>query len=321
MNKIIRLKKLPVVLSIFMCLNSFFVYAEKTNSVPKFVSDFAVDANSGINLQLGKQYFTGFESLDEYKGFYIVPQNYMNSSTHTLSNEQAISGNAHKAYIYAANEYSDVKNNSHREYPAFKLENLPTGVISTAALIEFYVWVDIPLRKGKGEDWYSLATFSSYADDNWYRAYVFNVNPEHIVYLQHVPQNQQSIHDIFQTDSVTIPSKQWVKFTVYIDHQKNNKFNSPFIAVWQDSVLVSAARLDDRLDMNYVRSAPVKPRCLDDLQTDSTIDQVEQMCGLSYRHGLAQAHFGLYAAPLLSEGIIYNDDLTISEIIKTKLSQ
>jgi hypothetical protein len=29
---------------------------------------------------------------------------------------------------------------------------------------------------------------------------------------------------------------------------------------------------------------------------------------------LAQAHFGLYAAPSITSGVVYNDDLTIREV-------
>ena len=54
--------------------------------------------------------------------------------------------------------------------------------------------------------------------------------------------------------------------------------NEGYAKVWQNGVLVSHAKVDQS------------------------------------KNQLAQAHFGMYAPPLLDQGIVYNDDLSIKEV-------
>ena len=78
----------------------------------------------------------------------------------------------------------------------------------------------------------------------------------------------------FQTDSIRFPQRQWVELRVELHFDKD----AGYAAVWQDGQLVSRA--------------PV-------------------------RRGngrLTQAHFGMYAPPSVTGGVVYNDDLTITEI-------
>lgn len=73
--------------------------AQKTTEIPSYVLSFLGTGQKPLSI--GKQYYTSFETIDEFKRFYIVPQNYMSSSTHDLSKEQIVSGNfSHKAWIY-----------------------------------------------------------------------------------------------------------------------------------------------------------------------------------------------------------------------------
>lgn len=289
--------------------------AQKTSIIPSYVLSFLGTGQK--NLTIGKQYYTSFETVNEFKGLYIVPQNYMASSTHDLSKEQLVTGNlSHKAWIYKKNSVIANKNTNHRAYPTFQFDKTSLGVIKSAVLIEFWVWADITLNHNSNSSWFSLATFSSYSDQYWYHSYLINVDSNYRVHLMHVPHNAMSVHDIYQTQAISLPKKQWVKMTAYIDYLSDNKFASPFIAVWQDGNLVSAARFDNRIDLNAALKLPSRPPCLDDLPKNATIEQAEQICNLTFTNGLAQAHFGLYAPPELGSGVIFNDDLTVSEILR-----
>ena len=66
---------------------------------------------------------------------------------------------------------------------------------------------------------------------------------------------------------------------IYIDYRASGGA----IAAWQDGVLMSAAPIDAMLDRN----------------------------GLGVLH---QVHFGMYTPPTVASGVIYNDDLVISEL-------
>lgn len=289
--------------------------AQKTAEIPGYVLSFLGTGQK--NLRIGKQYFTSFETVDEFKGFYIAPQNHKDSATHDLSKEQTVSGNlSHKAWMYKKNTVIAGENTNHRAYPTFQFNKTSMGILKGALLVEFWVWADILLKPNSDSRWFSLATFTSYSDKYWYHSYLINVDSRYIVHLMHVPHNAMAVHDIFQTSSIALPRKQWVKITAYIDYLSDNKFASPFIAVWQDGNLVSSSRFDNRIDLNAALQSPNRPRCLDGLPKNATIEQAEQICGLTFTSGLAQAHFGLYAPPGLGSGVIYNDDLTVSEILR-----
>lgn len=80
----------------------------------------------------------------------------------------------------------------------------------------------------------------------------------------------------FQTQDIKFPMREWVKLSVELHFDQQNGY----ARLWQNDVLVS--------------EAPVRTG-----------------------NGLfTQAHFGLYAPPSVSSGVIYNDDLTITEILE-----
>ncbi len=305
-----------ILVCVILCFSTYPCFADKTDSVPDFVAKFLEVPQE--NLSIENQYFNGFESLDDFKGFYIVPQKYMGSSTHELSGDNVKFGSsAHKAYMYGANPVIVGVNTNHRAYPSFKFSKTPIGIIKGAALVEFWVWSNIRLSDSADRNWFSLATFSNYNDNNWYRSYLVNINAQYIMHLMYVPNNTEDVHDIFQTTSLHFPLNQWVKVSVYIDNDSDNRFHSPLIAVWQDGVLVSAARFNPRLSLDVDLTKHIGfslPKCLKGITTNSPVSEAEAACGLDDTGGLAQAHFGLYAAPGLSSGEIYNDDLTVSRI-------
>ena len=219
---------------------------------------------------------TSFESIDDFKGFYIVPQNYMNTSSHQLTSELFHSGNySHKAWIYGGNpENTASQNNNHRAYPTIQFQKTAGGVFHTPCYISFWVWLEMDLVAHTPENqWFSFATLTTDSTDNWSRTILVNLSCEGFVHLMHVPLQGEKIWD-FQTSSLTFPKKEWVNIKIYIDTRPEKVYAK----VWQNGILVSSAKIADGNGL------------------------------------LAQAHFGLYAAPSVSSGTVYNDDLEINEV-------
>ena len=75
---------------------------------------------------------------------------------------------------------------------------------------------------------------------------------------------------------------------------------------------MSSARFDPRIDPTTVDPS-LWPPCLAGWDGTSVAD-AESRCGLVYRGGLVQAHFGMYAPPLIPSGAVFNDDLAIYEL-------
>jgi hypothetical protein len=221
----------------------------------------------------GRAFETSFESVDDFKGFYIVSQDYMGTSSHDRSSEKVRTGGySHKGWIYAANPPStSTQNNNHRGYPTIQLYKTPGGAYKTPVLIEFWVWLDMVFRPG---EWFSFATLDHTTADQW-DAVLVNLSDKGIVHLHHVPYSQQA-KTTFQTTTIKFPLKQWVKLTVSLHFGATDGYAK----VWQDDQLVSTA-------------------------------EVKRGNGL-----FTQAHFGLYAAPSISSGVVYNDDLVIKEAVE-----
>lgn len=285
--------------------------AEPMGAVPDFVQKFL--GESGLQQKTG--FSTGFESVSDFSGHYIVPQNHNRSASHDLSPEQRAEGKfSHKAWIYKRNERIRNVNTNHRAYPTVQMNKTRMGIVKTAVLVELSVWVDINLHPAEEKSWFSLATFTSYSDKEWYRSYLINVDKDYKIHLMHVPNHGESRPDILAYAPIALPRRQWAKITAFIDYTTNNRFNSPIIAVWQDGMLVSASRFSDRVVPENV-PRELYPPCLKEWD-GKDIATVESLCGLKYEGGFAQMHFGLYAPPLLTDGVIYNDALSVSEVIR-----
>ena len=226
---------------------------------------------ASASLAQPRSFSTGFESVDDFNGFYITPQDYKGTSSHDQSTEVVRSGQySHKGWIYGTNRRSTwLTNNNHRGYPTVQLYKLPDGAFQTPVKIEFWVWLDIEVAQG---EWFSFATLDHTTRDTWDPVLV-NLSDEGIVHLMHVPSNGKSEYS-FQTTDIKFPMRQWVKLSIELHFDQE----SGYARLWQDDVLVS--------------EAPVRTG-----------------------NGLfTQAHFGLYAPPSISSGVIYNDDLTITEL-------
>lgn len=79
---------------------------------------------------------------------------------------------------------------------------------------------------------------------------------------------------LYQSNTIKFPHRQWIKLTMYLDTRPG----IGYAKLWQNDTLVSYAAITDGNGI------------------------------------LAQAHFGLYAAPSVAKGVIYNDDLEIKEV-------
>lgn len=278
--------------------------------VPQFVKD---SLSRPLLKVLSEQKYP-FDDLSEFNGHYIVPQNHMNSASHDLSTEKVKEGTkSHKSWMYGTNPVQSGVNNNHRAYPTLQMGITSLGTVKTMALIDMWVYTDIQLTSEPEKDWISLATLTSYADNNWAHAYLVNLDKDYKLHLMHVPTYGVRGTEYVNPSAVPFPKDQWVRLTILVDYTSNNQWNHPTIFVWQDEVLVTASKFNPRLTLsNFAPGWPL-PSCLDGWD-GVDIQQAESLCGLVFTNGLAQMHFGLYAPPLLSAGAIYNDGLTISEV-------
>jgi hypothetical protein len=223
-----------------------------------------------------RSFASSFESVGDFSGFYIVPQDYHNSCSHDLSTEKVRTGTyAHKGWIYDSYLPSTpLVNNNHRGYPTIQLQKTAGGPFVTPCLITLWVWLDVTLHAATPEnEWFSLATIADDTSDEWKDVVCVNVSYEGFVHLMHVPATGKAEY-LYQTNTVTFPMRQWVKIEIYVDFDSANGY----LKVRQDGALVSHARV-------YCR-----------------------------KKRLAQLHFGLYAPPSLSSSAVYNDDLLIQEV-------
>ncbi|MCF6344085.1 MAG: heparin lyase I family protein [Devosiaceae bacterium] len=241
-----------IIISLFSFAISQSSFAQNTNTSPR-------------------TYETSFESIDDFKGFYITPQRFEDKTFHEQSSERVRSGKfAHKGVILGQKPPSTrFTNNNHRGYPTIQLYKLEGGAFKTPAKIEFWVWLDMKFKKG---EWFSFATIDHTRSDTWDPVLV-NLSDKGIVHLMHVPKNAQSEYS-FQTKTIKFPMRKWVKLSIEIHFDRDNGYAK----VWQNDQLVSSAI-------------------------------VKKGNGL-----FTQAHFGLYAPPSMTGGVVYNDDLKITEL-------
>lgn len=240
---------------------------------------------SSKKIQNTRTFYSSFESVDDFKKFYIVPKGDYDSN-HELTSDEKIDGNySHKAWIVKSRDKS---NDSflylpHRAYPTIQFQKTTDGVFITPVLVTLYCNLDIKLEdkpKGQIDDWFSFATLTPDASDNWNRTILVNITPDGYLRLVHVPYQGEQKY-IFQANKendpeskLVYPYKKWVKIDIYLDLDPNNGYAK----VWQNGNLVSHA---------IVKGG---------------------------NSSLAQAHFGLYASASISSGTIYNDKLSIIEI-------
>lgn len=252
--------------NILVLLISLSFYSCDKNSNP-------IDDTSNIQK---REFISSFESVNDFDGFYITPQEHLGTTFHELTDSIVHSGiYSHRAWIEGANPPSITENNNHRGYPTIQLKNTTGGSFTSPCYIKFWVWLDMDLQAsttGGEDDWFSFATFTDDESDNWDRTLLVNLSHDGYVHLQNVPNQNEQEHE-FQTSIITFPQKEWVELKVYL-----NLNNGGYAKVWQNGQLVSYAKIEN------------------------------------ITNKLSQAHFGLYCSPQLTTGIVYNDDLTIKEV-------
>lgn len=189
-------------------------------------------------VQANRSFQSNFESLDDFTKFYSVPANYQSAATHSLSTEQKVSGSySHKATILKIGPTCVYPINcNHRAYPTIQLHKLPSGGFKTPVLIEFSVYLDLPIFSSS--DWFSFATYSADASDEWRRVVLINTDAKGKAFLMHVPLHGQS-NLTFQNTSLNFPQRQWVKIKTCLDLDPTKGEAK----VWQDEVLLSTSRV------------------------------------------------------------------------------
>lgn len=230
--------------------------------------------------QAGRSFTSSFESVSEFSSFYSVPQNYQGVDTHGQSTAQVRTGTySHVGTINGAGpSCPSWQNCNHRGYPTVQLYKTASGSQSGLIFIEFYVYLSgVTINNG---EWFSFATLSADASDNWSRVVLANIgringSSQNFMHLMHVPLTGQSGWTYQNTNSANqFPMNTWTKVSICLNlHPANG-----YAKLWQNGVLMSEA-------------------------------PVQGACGV-----LHQAHFGLYAPPTLSTGSVYNDDLQIREV-------
>jgi len=213
---------------------------------------------------------SGFERDADLAGFYVTPQSAL--TRHEVRPGAGPAGDrAHVAWLTGLTGVEPVDGPNHRGYPTIQLQRRPVSTCTTPCLVEFWARLDdVVLERG---EWFSLGTFSADPSDRWARVITVNVGWEGWLHLFHVPDQGGGQRELQRTD-IAFPQGRWVRITTWVDLDPD----SGSAAVWQDGVLVSAAR---------VRGG------------DGSLDQM---------------HFGLYAPPSLTRGRVANDDIAVYRV-------
>jgi hypothetical protein len=221
---------------------------------------------------------SSFESVDDFDGFFVVPQNSFGSS-HDLLTSQVLHGlRSHEAWVLTANDTDNDSHDGykpHRAYPTIQLQKTPDGIYRTPCLVTLSVRLDMALadRAPGIDDWMSFVTLTPDSSEAWQRTVLVNLEHDGYLHLMHVPdQGQQTF--TFQRTDIPFPQLTWVRLDLYIDFGASNGA----AALWQDGVLICEAAVSGGAG------------------------------------GLAQAHFGLYASAAVAAGTVWNDALRIREV-------
>ena len=224
-----------------------------------------------------KEFISSFESTDDFSGFYITPQGHKGTTYHELSDSIVHSGTyAHKAWITGANPPSTILvNNNHRGYPTIQFQNTTEGVFKTPCYITIWVWLDMVLQENTTGGDNDWFSFATFTDDETNKwSRTVLVNLNHNG-IVHLQ------HTTGQGQQTSIFQTTDIIFPQkeWVELKIYLDFrNNGYAKVWQNGQLVSYANIK-RID-----------------------------------NKLSQVHFGMYAPPQITSGIIYNDDLKIIEV-------
>ena len=230
-----------------------------------------------INNNKKKEFISSFETAEDFYGFYLTPQGYLGTTFHELSDSIVHSGTySHKAWISDANPPSTTLiNNNHRGYPTIQFQNTTEGVFKTPCYITIWVWLDMEFNKNTtGED-NDWFSFATFTDDE-----TDNWSRTVLVNLNHngIVHLQHTSGQGQQTNIFQTTSLAFPQ-KEWVELKVYLDFrNNGYAKVWQNGELVSHANIEN------------------------------------ITNKLSQAHFGMYAPPQITSGIVYNDDLKIIEV-------
>lgn len=224
-----------------------------------------------------KEFNSSFETIDDFSGFYITPQVHMGTTYHELSNSIVRSGTySHKAWITGENPPSTVAiNNNHRGYPTIQFQNTTEGVFKTPCYITIWVWLDMELQENTTGGDNDWFSFATFTDDE-----TDNWSRTVLVNLNHngVVHLQHTLGQGQQTNIFQTTSLTFPQ-KEWVELKVYLDFrDNGYAKVWQNGELVSHANVGN------------------------------------ITNKLSQAHFGMYAPPQITSGVIYNDNFTIIEV-------
>ena len=217
---------------------------------------------------------SSFESASDFAGFYVVPVEPDSSAAHQLDDGEVLTGEfSHFAWIVRSNEGSTAgANRNHRAYPTIQFHKTPGGVLSTPLCVSLFVWADFDLKDRPGSQEDQWFSLATFTDDvSDQWRRTILVNVSHDG-LVHL----QHVPQQGQQNHIFQSTNMIFPYQQWVHLEIELDFSSAgYAKVWLDNTLVSHANVE------------------------------------ATRNQLAQAHFGLYAAPSLSSGEIRNEDVSI----------
>lgn len=224
-----------------------------------------------------KEFVTSFETADDFSEFYLTPQEHLGTTNHKLSDLIVHNGTySHKAWVTGANPPSTIGvNNNHRGYPTIQFQNTTKGVFKTPCYITLWVWLDIELQENTTGGDDDWFSFATFTDDESDNwSRTVLVNLNHNGYV-----HLQHTSDQGQQTTIFQTTNLTFPQKEWVELKMYLDFrDNGYAKVWQNGQLVSHANIRN------------------------------------ITNRLSQAHFGMYAPPQITSGIVYNDDLKIIEV-------
>ena len=217
---------------------------------------------------------SGFEDVSDFDNFYIVPITPESSTSHRLDPDVKFDGDfSYHAWIKHRNDDSTLlQNANHRAYPTVQFHKTDQGSLTTPVCVSINIWADFDLQDRPHGLEDQWISLATFTDDASDKwQRTVLVNVSHDG-LVHL---QHTPHQ-GQQEHIFQSTNLRFPYRQWITLEVELDFSSEgYAKAWLDGTLASHAHVRD------------------------------------VQNQLAQAHFGLYAAPSLASGEIRNDDLSI----------
>ncbi len=218
---------------------------------------------------------SGFEAVSDFDGFYITRHDDQSHAFQELSAIDPAAGKfAHRAWITRANPPSGMfTNRNHRAYPTVQFQKTPAGVLPTPLCVGLSVWADFDLRSASQGHEDQWISLATFTDDQSDSwRRTVLVNVSYDGFI-HLQHVPRQGQQAHIFQSTTVQ----FPYRQWVRLAVELDFSPQgYAKVWLDDVLVSHAAVR------------------------------------AMSNQLAQAHFGLYAAPSIRAGEIRNDNLRIT---------